>query len=100
MFVSGFSMFQPIVDTFLKNLSNLLLSGSRNIFPDDITTQREREAGNRFPPGAEVERQFEPLASVGDLAFMNDQTNIRLTCLDELKNLVKRNRDYLHFRRK
>src|SRR5580704_17398217 len=97
MFDSSFSVFESVFDTFFENFGNLFLNVSRNIFPDHITAQRERKSGYRLPPQPKIERQFEPLSGVGYLAFVNNQSDVRLAGFHRVENFVKSNRHSLHF---
>src|ERR1700722_2664433 len=98
MLDSGLPVFESVGDALFQDLGNLYLGVPRNIFTDHISAQRERKSGYRFPPKAKVKSQFKTLIGVGDLTFMNDESDVRLAGLHGVKNLVKWNRDNVYFR--
>src|ERR1700688_321921 len=98
MFDSRFSVLESVFDALFQNLGDLCLYISRNVLPDNVATQWERESCDGFPPVPKVEGKFESLIDVRDLPFMNDQPDVRFAELYGLENLVKWYRYGPHFR--
>ena len=48
----------------------------RDIFANHIAAERQRQPGLRLPPFAEIDHLHESFASIGELAFVNDQARV------------------------
>src|SRR5579862_523856 len=71
------AIFKAVTDALAQYVRNLLAHGGGDGLADDVAPERERQPRFFLPPFAEVENLGEPFARVRQLAFVDDQPDIR-----------------------
>src|SRR5690242_2413099 len=69
----------------------------RDIFPNHISTKRQRQTGLIFPPRSEIDDFFKPRICVSELPLVNDQTGVSAMTFDCLENLIEWHDDIIEF---
>src|SRR5712691_11803810 len=86
---------KAVVDALSHDLKEVVPHRMRDIFAQDISTERQRQSGFAFPPFAKIDNLGKTGARVSELPFMNDETGPRLVVSDSIEDLVKRDNDVL-----
>src|SRR5690606_30470909 len=73
-------------DALVKESFDLGNGLSAQILPDDVSSERQRQAGLAFPPLSQVDHQREVLIAVGKLPLVNDKPGV-----DRLPLVLARN---------
>ena len=83
------AVFQTVGDAFVQNLTQLLPHLRRDVLAHHIAPERQGKFPGAFPPLAEVEDVDESLAGVGELAFVNDEADVRLARMNGFEDLIE-----------
>ena len=90
MFDGGHAVLQAKADTFTQNVGKLRANFRRDVFADDISSEREGKSGFGFPPGSQVADEVKSIPRIGQLPLVNDQTGVHDPRPHGFKNLVER----------
>src|SRR5688572_10732880 len=94
--------FRTVVETELDAGSEDVRDGFANArletLVDDVPAKRKRETFVLAPPpNAEIFADLQAFILIGELAFVNDQANFRLTGTDCLEDLIERHNHVIDF---
>src|SRR5262249_43044271 len=87
------AMRQTVVNTFAHDLEKVVLHIARDVAPQNVSAQRQRQTRLAFPPFAEIDNLMEAGLRISELTFVNDQAAIRLTFSDSIEDLIERHHD-------
>src|SRR5262245_22910952 len=87
------AMRQTVVDALAHDVQQLVLHVARDVAPQNISAQRQRQTCLAFPPFAEIGDLMEASLSISELTFVNDQAAIGFTFSDGVKDLIERHHD-------
>src|SRR5262245_52816422 len=87
------AMRQTVVNAFAHDVHQVVSHVARDVAPQNISAQWQRQTCLAFPPFAEIDDLMEAGLGISELTFVNDQAAIGLTLSDCVKDLIERHHD-------
>ena len=76
-------------------LSRMIAYRRRDVFAQDITTERQGQTGLALPPFSQIEDLGESRSAVGELALVNDQARRGCPAFHRLEDLIEWDNDVI-----